>query len=89
VEAVRSQAAAAHRAASAAVDAVNKSSTHLQSFVSARRRELDALESFRAAVGPLTDAAASPTPVTAVRRVDEVTARPMSEGEPAEEARID
>lgn len=74
VEAVRSQAGTAHRCASAAVDAVNLSSTHLQRFLSARRRELDALESFRAAVGPLTDAAGSPTPLAAVRRADEITA---------------
>ncbi|MBE1467818.1 DNA recombination protein RmuC [Kibdelosporangium phytohabitans] len=73
VESVRATAANAHRMAGAAVDAVNLSSTHLQRFLSARRRELDALEGFRAAVGPLTDAAASPTPITAVRRADEVT----------------
>jgi DNA recombination protein RmuC len=74
VEAVRAQAANAHRMAGAAVDAVNLSSTHLQRFLSARRRELDALEGFRAAVGPLTDAAASPTPIPTVRRADEINA---------------
>jgi DNA recombination protein RmuC len=74
VETVRAQAANAHRTAGAAIDAVNLSSTHLQRFISARRRELDALESFRAAVGPLTDASASPTPVAPIRRADEITA---------------
>jgi DNA recombination protein RmuC len=72
VEAVRSQAASAHRAASAAVDAVNVSSTHLQRFLQARRRELDALTQFRVVVGPLRDAAASPTPIAAVRDPDEL-----------------
>jgi DNA recombination protein RmuC len=72
VEAVRSQAAGAHRAASAAVDAVNVSSTHLQRFLQARRRELDALTQFRVAVGPLRDAAASPSPVAPVRDPDEL-----------------
>jgi DNA recombination protein RmuC len=71
VEQVRAQATRAHRAADGAVDAVNLSSTHLQRFLSARRRELDALEGFRAAVEPLSTAAASPTPIPAVRRADE------------------
>lgn len=71
VEAVRARADAAHRAAGAAVDAVNLSSTHLQRFVSARRRELDSLEAFRAAVDPLVDASASPTALRAVRRTEE------------------
>ncbi|QWF82170.1 DNA recombination protein RmuC [Amycolatopsis sp. CA-230715] len=74
VERVRAGAASAHRAAGNAVDALNLSSTHLQRFVSARRRELDALESFRAAVAPLTEAAASPAPVPEVRRGDELAA---------------
>ncbi|MBB4674065.1 DNA recombination protein RmuC [Crossiella cryophila] len=73
VEAVRGQAAKAHRAATGAVDAVNLSSTHLQRFLSARRRELDALESFRSAAQPLTEAAASPTPVPGIRRAEELT----------------
>ncbi|MFF5987725.1 DNA recombination protein RmuC [Prauserella flavalba] len=72
VERVRSSAASAHRAAGNAVDAVNLSSTHLQRFLSARRRELDALESFRASVAPLTEAAASPAPVPAIRKGDEI-----------------
>jgi len=71
VTAVRSRAAAAHRSAGLAIDAVNLSSTHLQRFLSARRRELDALELFRTTVMPLSDAAASPTPVPGVRRVEE------------------
>ncbi|MEU5691569.1 DNA recombination protein RmuC [Actinosynnema sp. NPDC020468] len=71
VEQVRAQASRAHRAADAAVEAVNLSSTHLQRFLSARRRELDALEGFRAAVEPLTNASASPTPIPPVRRADE------------------
>ncbi|ASR37974.1 recombinase RmuC [Prauserella marina] len=73
VEQVRATAAAAHRAAGNAVDALNLSSTHLQRFISARRRELEALESFRASVSPLTEAAASPTPVPAIRKGDELT----------------
>jgi DNA recombination protein RmuC len=71
VEQVRAQATRAHRAADGAVDAVNLSSTHLQRFLSARRRELDALEGFRAAVEPLSTASASPTPIPVVRRADE------------------
>nr|WP_137813086.1 DNA recombination protein RmuC [Gandjariella thermophila] len=72
VEQVRAQAARAHRQAGGAIDAANLSTTHLQRFLSARRRELDALESFRAAVRPLTETAASPTPLPAVRQADEV-----------------
>src|SRR5690349_19418201 len=52
VAAVRANAAGAHRTATAAIDAVNLSTTHLQRFLSARRRELDALEQFRSAVTP-------------------------------------
>ncbi|HVV19532.1 MAG TPA: DNA recombination protein RmuC [Pseudonocardiaceae bacterium] len=74
VELVRAQAAAAHRSAGGAVDAFNLSSTHLQRFIAARRRELDALENFRGSVQPLTEAAASPTPLAAIRRQEEVTA---------------
>jgi DNA recombination protein RmuC len=73
VEQVRMQAAAAHRTAGGAVDAFNLSSTHLQRFLAARRRELDALESFRGVVGPLTEAAASPTPLASIRRAEELT----------------
>jgi len=72
IEAVRGHAAAAHRAAEGAIDAANVSSTHLQRFLQARRRELDALTQFATAVGPLTDAAAVPTPIAAVRRSDDV-----------------
>jgi DNA recombination protein RmuC len=68
IEAVREHASAAHRAAEGAVDAVNVSSTHLQRFLQARRRELDALTQFAGAVAPLTEAAAVPTPLAAVRR---------------------
>ena len=74
VEQVRAGAAAAHRAAGSAVEALNLSSTHLQRFLSARRRELEALESFRATVAPLTDAAGSPAPVPPVRKGDELAA---------------
>jgi DNA recombination protein RmuC len=74
VEQVRAQAGRAHRAADTAIDAVNLSSTHLQRFLSARRRELDALEGFRAAVEPLTEASGTPTPIPLVRRADEQTA---------------
>ncbi|MDA3646113.1 DNA recombination protein RmuC [Saccharopolyspora indica] len=70
IEQVRSQAVRAQRAANGAVEAVNLSSTHLQRFVSARRRELDALESFRSAVQPLAEAAGSGT-VDSVRRNEE------------------
>jgi DNA recombination protein RmuC len=72
VELVRVQAASAHRSAGNAVDAFNLSSTHLQRFIAARRRELDALENFRGSVQPLTEAAASPTPLAAIRRQEEV-----------------
>lgn len=68
VEQVRTEAAAAHRSAGGAIDAFNLSSTHLQRFVAARRRELDALETFRGTVQPLTAAAASPTQLAAIRR---------------------
>jgi DNA recombination protein RmuC len=51
---------------------LNLSSTHLQRFLSARRREQDALENFRASVAPLTDAAAAPSPVTEIRKGDEL-----------------
>jgi DNA recombination protein RmuC len=74
VELVRAQAAAAHRAAGSAVDAFNLSSTHLQRFIAARRRELDALETFRSSVQPLTEAAASPTALAAIRRQEEAIA---------------
>lgn len=74
VELVRVQAASAHRSAGGAVDAFNLSSTHLQRFIAARRRELDALETFRSSVQPLTEAAASPTPLAAIRRQEEVAA---------------
>ncbi|MGH3877159.1 MAG: DNA recombination protein RmuC [Actinophytocola sp.] len=90
VAALRGHAAAAHRAAEGAVDAVNVSSTHLQRFLQARRRELDALTQFAAAVGPLTEAAAMPTALAAVRRSDEVVlngstpARDLLAAEPAE-----
>lgn len=73
VELVRAHAAAAHRSAGGAVDAFNLSSTHLQRFMAARRRELDALETFRGVVQPLTEAAASPTPLATIRRQEEVT----------------
>jgi DNA recombination protein RmuC len=76
IDALRGQALAAHRAAENAVDAVNVSSTHLQRFVQARRRELDALNQFAAAVTPLTEAAASPAPLPAVRRSEELVANP-------------
>ena len=91
IDALRGQALAAHRAAESAVDAVNVSSTHLQRFLQARRRELDALTQFTSSVAPLTDAAASPTPLPAVRRSDEVvvnsspTARDVPPPEPYDE----
>ncbi|WP_018683959.1 DNA recombination protein RmuC [Actinokineospora enzanensis] len=71
VAAVRASAESAQRAAVAAIDAVNLSSTHLQRFLSARRRELDALEQFRSTVEPLRDAAATPGPLPEVRRAEE------------------
>lgn len=82
VELVRAQAAAAHRSAGGAVDAFNLSSTHLQRFMAARRRELGALETFRGAVQPLTEAAASPTPLATIRRQEEVaTGTPSTNGD--------
>ncbi|GGM69222.1 DNA recombination protein RmuC [Longimycelium tulufanense] len=80
VDRVRGQAARAHRSANAAVEAVNVSSTHLQRFLAARRKELDALEGFRTAVQPLTDAAGLPGGVAAVRREDEVTTYGVANG---------
>lgn len=74
VEQVRLQAGRANRAADTAIEAVNLSTTHLQRFLSARRRELDALEGFRASVEPLTEASATPTPLPLVRRADEQSA---------------
>lgn len=74
VEHIRGHAANAHRAAGNAVDALNLSTTHLQRFLSARRRELDALEAFRSAVNPLTETAASPSPVAEIRRAEEAAA---------------
>lgn len=70
VERVRAAAAGAHRSAGMAVEAINLSSTHLQRFLSARRRELDALDSFRRTVEPLSEAAAAPTVIGEVRRED-------------------
>ncbi|GAA4841252.1 DNA recombination protein RmuC [Saccharopolyspora rosea] len=70
IERVRSQAVRAQRCATNAVEAVNLSSTHLQRFVSARRRELDALESFRSAVQPLAETAGTGAPGD-VRRDEE------------------
>ena len=81
VDRVRMQAAESHRWAGGAVDAFNLSSTHLQRFIAARRRELDALESFRGSVQPLTEAAASPTPLAAIRRQEDVaTGNPLALG---------
>ncbi|MFD2419195.1 DNA recombination protein RmuC [Amycolatopsis pigmentata] len=74
IERVRGGAAAAHRAAGTAVEAVNLSTTHLQRFLSARRRELDALEAFRATVGPLSEASGSPTELATIRKGDEMAA---------------
>lgn len=74
IERVRAGAATAHRAAGAAVEALNLSTTHLQRFLSARRRELDALEGFRAAVAPLSEAAGTPTEIATIRRGDEIAA---------------
>lgn len=68
IEKVRGQAGRSRRAAANAVEAVNLSSTHLQRFVSARRRELDALESFKAAVAPLAEADGGVTDLDEVRR---------------------
>lgn len=88
VEAVRSQAASAYRAASTAVDAVNVSSTHLQRFLQARRRELDALTQFRVTVAPLRDAAASPSAIAEVRDPDAHDA-PMLDHSMVEEVALD
>ncbi|PPK70217.1 DNA recombination protein RmuC [Actinokineospora auranticolor] len=71
VAAVRSTAESAHRATSSAIDALNLTSTHLQRFLSARRRELDALEQLRSTITPLTNAAPTPAPLPTLRVVDE------------------
>ncbi|ASU79862.1 DNA recombination protein RmuC [Actinopolyspora erythraea] len=70
MERIRAQAVEAQRAAASAVEAVNLSGTHLQRFVSARRRELDSLERFRAAVGPLAELVDT-TGLAEVRRTSE------------------
>lgn len=70
VDRIRATAAKAHRGAVAAVRECNVSGTHLANFLTARQRELEALERFRAAVGPLTDSAGSPTPVPEIRGQD-------------------
>jgi DNA recombination protein RmuC len=67
IDAVRGQALDAHRAASGALDAANVSGTHLQRFVTARRREIEALERFRTAAAPMGEAAATPSPLPALR----------------------
>ncbi|ATE52494.1 MULTISPECIES: DNA recombination protein RmuC [Actinosynnema] len=71
VERVKAQAGRAHRAAEGAVEAVNLSGTHLQRFLSARRRELDALEALRTAVAPLSAASGAPAPPAEVRGADD------------------
>lgn len=73
VATVRATATHAQRAAGAAIDALNLSTTHLQRFLSARRRELDALEQFRSAVTPLTEATASPAPLPTLRLPEDTT----------------
>ncbi|MDA3626298.1 DNA recombination protein RmuC [Saccharopolyspora sp. WRP15-2] len=85
IEQVRGQAVRAQRAANGAVEAVNLSSTHLQRFVSARRRELDALESFRSAVQPLAEAAGSGT-VDSVRRNEDALVNGTSTPLPDDDA---
>ncbi|GAA2332061.1 DNA recombination protein RmuC [Saccharopolyspora halophila] len=72
IEQIRGQSVRAQRAAAGAIEAVNLSSTHLQRFVSARRRELDALETFQATVQPLAEAASSGETGT-VRREDDAS----------------
>lgn len=74
VERVRAGAAAAHRAAGTAVEAVNLSSTHLQRFLSARRRELDALEGLRSVMAPLSEAAGRSAEIATIRKGDEMAA---------------
>ncbi|MGH3626977.1 MAG: DNA recombination protein RmuC [Sciscionella sp.] len=73
VDVLRDHALRAHRAAGTAVDVVNVSSTHLQRFVAARRRELEALEGLRSAVAPLTEVSGSPAPLPMIRREMENT----------------
>jgi DNA recombination protein RmuC len=82
IDAVRTHALEAHRAASAAVEAANVSGTHLQRLVAARRREIEALERFRGAVAPLGEAAASPAALPALRAgsaADDAAAEPGGE----------
>lgn len=68
---LRDQALGAHRSAGNAIEALNLSSTHLQRFLSARRREMEALEGFRASVTPLTEAAGAASATPSVRKGDE------------------
>lgn len=72
VDRVRVQAVSAHRAADQALDACNLTGTHLQRMVSARQRELDALENFRSAVAPLSEAVSCPSPLPQLRRVEKI-----------------
>ena len=73
VEKVRAQAEAAHRAASNAIEALNLSSTHLQRFLSARRRE--SKPSTASAPGrPSHRCGGKPLTVPEVRRTDEMSA---------------
>jgi DNA recombination protein RmuC len=67
VDALRTQALEAHRAAGGALDAANVAGTHLQRFLAARRRETEALGRFRSAAAPLGQAAADPAPLPALR----------------------
>ncbi|MHA6802470.1 DNA recombination protein RmuC [Salinifilum ghardaiensis] len=80
IEHIREQAVRAQRSAHQAVEAVNLSSTHLQRFASARRRELDALEAFRTTVRPLAESAGSGE-ITAVRRDEDGIATELDPGE--------
>jgi DNA recombination protein RmuC len=72
IDMVRAQTLAAHREVSSALDAANVSGTHLQRFVAARRREIEALERFRASATQLAEAAASPSPLPTLRAIGDV-----------------
>jgi DNA recombination protein RmuC len=55
IDQLRSGAGRAHRAAALAIEAANTTGTHLDRLAAARRRELEALDTFRSAVTPLAE----------------------------------
>jgi DNA recombination protein RmuC len=72
VELIRKQALKAQQYATTSLDQANVASTHLQRFVAARAKELEALEKFRAAIEPLSSAAGNTKPIPELRTQDGV-----------------